>query len=50
MSLLDKSKNDYMEGQIRAALGEYYSTFALVRRIGKMNPIQARMPFDPNIK
>lgn len=50
MSLLDKSTNDYMESQIRAALGEYYSAFALVRRIGKMDPIQARMPFDPNIK
>ena len=50
MSLLDKGGNDYMEGQIRAALGEYYSAFALIRRIGKMDPVQARMPFDPNIK
>lgn len=50
MSLLNKSTNEYMEGQMRAALGEYYPAFALVRRIGKMNPIQARMPFDPNIK
>ena len=50
MSMLDKGKNDYLEGQIRAALGEYYPAFALVRRIGKMNPVQARMPFDPNIK
>jgi protease-4 len=50
MSLLDKSKKEYMEGQMRAALGEYYPAFALVRRIGKMDPIQARMPFDPNIK
>ena len=50
MGLLDKSSNDYMEGQMRAALGEYYPAFALIRRIGKMDPIQARMPFDPNIK
>ena len=50
MSMLDKGKNDYLEGQIRAALGEYYPAFALVRRIGKMNSVQARMPFDPNIK
>ena len=49
MSLLDKSTNEYMESQIRASLGEYYPAFALVRRIGKMNPVQARMPFDPNI-
>ena len=50
MGLLDKSKNDYMESQIRAALGEYYPAFALIRRIGKMDAVQARLPFDPNIK
>ena len=50
MNILDKGGNDYMESQIRAALGEYYPAFALVRRIGKMDPVQARLPFDPNIK
>ena len=50
ISLLDKGGNDYMESQMRATLGEYYPAFALIQRIGKMNPIQARMPFDPNIK
>ena len=50
MSLLSKGSNDYLQGQMRAALGEYYPAFALIQRIGKMNPVQARMPFDPNIK
>ena len=50
MSLLDNTADDYMEGKMRAALGEYYSAFSLVRRVGKMDPVQARMPFDPNIK
>ncbi len=50
MTLIDKSSNDYMEGQIRSALGEYYPAFSFVKRIGKMDPIQARLPFDPNIK
>jgi protease-4 len=50
MSILDKGSNDYMESKMRAALGEYYPAFSLVRRIGKMDPVQARMPFDPNIK
>ena len=50
MSLLSKGGSEYMEGQMRAALGEYYPAFALIRRIGKMDPVQARMPFDPNIK
>ena len=50
MNILDKSSNDYLESQMRAALGEYYPAFALIQRIGKMNPVQARLPFDPNIK
>jgi protease-4 len=50
VSLLDKNKNEYLEGQMRAALGEYYPAFAIIRRIGKMDPIQARLPYDPNIK
>ena len=50
MNLLDKTKKDYLEGQMRAALGEYYPAFSIVRRIGKMDPIQARLPYDPNIR
>lgn len=50
MGIINKSSNEYMESQMRAALGEFYPAFALVRRIGKMNPVQARIPFEPNIK
>ena len=50
MTLINKNSNDYLESRMRAALGEYYPAFSLVRRIGKMDPIQARMTFDPNIK
>ena len=49
-SLLNDESNEYLTGKMRAALGEYYPVFALIQRIGKMDPIQARMPFDPNIK
>ena len=48
--ILDKNSNDYMEGQMRALLGEYYSAFSLIRNIKNQDPIQARIPFDPNIK
>lgn len=48
--ILNKNKNDYMESQMRAVLGEYYSTFSLIRKIRNQNPIQARIPFDPNIR
>ncbi len=50
MGIINKSSNEYMESQMRATLGEFYPAFALVRRIGKMNPVQARIPFEPNIK
>ena len=50
MSVLDNAAGGYMESQLRATLGEYYPAFSLIRRIGKMNPVQARLPFDPNIK
>lgn len=50
VSLLNKSSNDYMDSQMRALLGEYYSTFSLIRNIKNQNPIQARIPFDPNIR
>ena len=48
--ILNKNSNDYMEGQMRALLGEYYSAFSLIRNIKNQDPIQARIPFDPNIR
>lgn len=49
-SLVDRAGSNYMDSRIRAAMGEYYPAYAFVKRIGKVNPIQARLPFDPNIK
>jgi hypothetical protein len=49
MSILNKGSNEYLENEMRAALGEYYPAFSFVSRIGKINPIQARLPYDPNI-
>ena len=50
LELLNKNTNDYMESQMRALLGDYYSSFSLIRNLKNQNPIQARIPFDPNIK
>ncbi|MBR4645100.1 MAG: signal peptide peptidase SppA [Bacteroidaceae bacterium] len=51
MEFLDKNSNDYMESHIRTLLGdEYYSAFSLIRNLKNQNPIQARLPFDPNIR
>lgn len=48
-SLLNKKKSGYMEAQIRDVLGEYYTTFSLIRNIKSQDRIQARLTFDPNI-
>ena len=50
VGLLNKSSNDYMESHLRALLGDYYSAFSLIRNMKNQNPIQARIPFDPNIR
>ena len=50
VGLMDKNSSDYMDSQMRALLGEYYSAFSLIRNLKNQNPIQARIPFDPNIR
>jgi len=50
VGLLNKSSNDYMESHLRALLGDYYSAFSLIRNMKNQNPVQARIPFDPNIR
>lgn len=48
--LLNEHKESYLEAEMRTLLGEYYTTFSLMRTLGKQDPIQARIPFDPNIR
>lgn len=49
-SLLNKTKTGYLDGQMRQMLGEYYTAFSLIRTISQKDPIQARLPYDLNIK
>lgn len=50
-SLLNKDAGSgYLESQLRATLGDYYTTFGLLRQLKSQNPIQASIMFDPNIK
>lgn len=49
-SMLNAKKADYMDGQMRAALGDLYPAFQLVRDIKNQNPLQARMTFIPDFK
>jgi len=50
MTLLNEKKSGYMEAEMRSMLGEYYTTFSLLRTLGTQDRIQARLPFDLNIR
>lgn len=40
---------NYLDEQMRQSLGAYYEPFALIRDLQAQNPVQARLPFEPNI-
>ena len=48
--LLDATKENYMEREVRALLGENYYYLNMIKQLEGGSYIQARMPFDPNIK
>ena len=51
-SLLDQatSKNNYLDEQLQATLGEYYEPFKFVKNMNRQSAIQARLPYYVNIK
>lgn len=49
-SLLNEKKSGYMESQLREIMGEYYTTFSLIRTLRNQDRLQMRLPFDPNIR
>ena len=49
-SLLEQEKDDYINGQMKDALGEYYYYLQFVQNLKEADRIQARMPFDIRIK
>jgi protease-4 len=48
--LLEGDDKDYMESALRETMGEYYDCIRFVRNIRNIAPIQARVPFDLNIR
>ena len=44
------SSGSYIDDQMRAAMGEYYSTFMLLKNINQQSAIQARIPYIINVK
>lgn len=49
-SLLQEKKADYMDSQMRSALGEFYPAFSLIRDLKNQDAIQARMTFIPDFR
>lgn len=49
--LMDIQPNNYVESQLlKSKLGDFYKDFSLLKNIEERPMIQARMPFEPNIK
>ena len=48
--LLDEDKGEYLETMAQKALGDYYRSVRFIRNIRNYHPVQARMPFELNIR
>ena len=48
--LMDTDKEDYMEAMTRETLGSYYKSLKFIRNIGNCDHVQARLPFELNIR
>lgn len=47
---LNKQKAGYLDAEVRDILGDNYASFSVIRQIKDMDHLQARIPFDPNIR
>lgn len=48
-TLLNDKKSGYLDAEMRNMLGEYYTTFSLIRNIRLQDRLQMRLPFELNI-
>ena len=48
--LLDEDKGEYLETMAQKTLGDYYRSIRFIRNIQNCHPVQARMPFELNIR
>lgn len=49
LDLPGAARGNYLDEQMRQSLGAYYEPFALIRDLQAQNPLQVRLPFEPNI-
>lgn len=50
LDIQGETSGNYLDNQLRQSLGAYYEPFAIIRRLNAQDPIQARLPFLPNIR
>ncbi len=50
MSLMDGGQKHYISTQMQEVLGGFYGSYRTLEHLKGANPIQARMPFDLNIR
>lgn len=48
-ALLQDQQTDYLQSSLKSALGDYYQHIQFINKVNAMDPIQARMPYEPNI-
>lgn len=48
-TLLQDQQTDYIQSSLKSALGNYYEHIQFINKVNAMDPIQARMPYEPNI-
>lgn len=44
--ILNETKSDYMNNEIKELLGEWYSVYSFIRNVKSTDNIQARIPYD----
>ena len=48
--IMDATKENYLERELRVLLGEHYRSLNVLKQIEGGNYLQARMPYDPNVR
>lgn len=46
--LFTKQKQDYLNTFLQESLGQYYTSLMNLQQLREMNPVQARLPYEPN--
>lgn len=50
MNFLNDQSKHYVSSQMKEYMGGFYGSFKAIEHLKDANPIQARMPFEPNIR